>query len=158
MRIIEGNLLEIPTGILGHQVNCVRKMGAGLALQIRRKWPSAYAVYLQEEPELGKVLLVPVGEALYVANLYAQWGIGRTGKQTDYPALTQCLQRVQTLSQQLRLSVYLPEYLGCGLAGGDWDVVQVLIAREVPEATVVRFQEEGRKKDSAVPGQSEIRG
>ena len=140
MQIIGGNLLEVPRGILGHQVNCVKRMGAGLALQIRRKWPPVYEAFRQEEPELGKVLLVEVGEDLHVANLYAQWGVGRTGRQTDYPARTQCRQQVQAWSQQLHLPVYLPEYLGCGLAGGDWEGVYGIIARTGPEATLVRYR------------------
>ena len=36
------DLLEIPSGVICHQVNCIGAMGAGLALQIRKKWSIVY--------------------------------------------------------------------------------------------------------------------
>lgn len=48
--IYQGNILEIshpaPTFIV-QQVNCKGVMGAGLARQIRAKWPGIYAPYVE---------------------------------------------------------------------------------------------------------------
>ncbi len=38
MKIINGNLLEVKKGIIAHQCNCKGVMGAGIALQIKKKW------------------------------------------------------------------------------------------------------------------------
>lgn len=39
------NLLDVKSGILCHQVNCVGVMGAGIALQIKGKWPEVFKQY-----------------------------------------------------------------------------------------------------------------
>jgi len=39
------NILDVQTGIICHQTNCVGVMGGGLALQIRNKWPEVYKQY-----------------------------------------------------------------------------------------------------------------
>ena len=72
------NLLEVRSGILCHQVNCIGLMGAGLALQIRNKWPNVFSKYREHceqfmtHPEmlLGHVLNVAVGPTLVVANCF----------------------------------------------------------------------------------------
>ena len=40
--LINGNLLDVQQGIIVHQVNCRKVAGAGLAKQIREKWPEWY--------------------------------------------------------------------------------------------------------------------
>ena len=42
------NLLNIRSGVICHQVNCIGAMGAGLALQIRNKWPIVYEKYKED--------------------------------------------------------------------------------------------------------------
>ena len=72
------NLLEVKSGIICHQVNCIGAMGAGLALQIRNKWPNVFSEYREQcgqfmaHPEmmLGHVLDVAVGPTLVVANCF----------------------------------------------------------------------------------------
>ena len=41
-----GNLLESDCQYICHQVNCQRKMGSGIAKQIKEKWYAAYDVYM----------------------------------------------------------------------------------------------------------------
>ena len=45
---IKGNILNATEGIIVQQVNCMGVMGAGLAKQIRDKWPSVYNRYLDK--------------------------------------------------------------------------------------------------------------
>ena len=40
------DLLKIDNGIICHQVNAMGKMGAGIALSIRKKWPVVYNDYM----------------------------------------------------------------------------------------------------------------
>lgn len=139
MKIISGNILDISYGIIVHQVNCRRVMGAGLALQIRRRYPRHYAEYLQTEPRLGGALATQVAPGLYVAGVYGQDGYGRGRRQTDYAMLRDGLLEVAALARGTRLPVYLPYLIGCGLAGGDWEVVSNIIEATLPEAVVVRY-------------------
>lgn len=39
MIVLEGNLLDAPFQFIAHQVNCRGVMGAGLAKQIKQKYP-----------------------------------------------------------------------------------------------------------------------
>jgi O-acetyl-ADP-ribose deacetylase (regulator of RNase III) len=145
MNIEDRNILEIESGIIGHQVNCHGVMNAGLAKKIRELYPEVYYAYRAwlSEPtrSLGKIQLVKIAskQKLYVANMAGQYGYGRTQTHTDYNALGCCLQELQGQSEALQLDIYLPFKLGCGLAGGDWDTVKTLIDRYCPSATICKY-------------------
>jgi len=47
MKFVKGNILDAQHGIIGHQVNCRMVMGAGLAKQIRGKYPRVYTEYVE---------------------------------------------------------------------------------------------------------------
>jgi O-acetyl-ADP-ribose deacetylase (regulator of RNase III) len=138
---IARDLLKMERGIIAHQVNLKGKMGAGLALQIRRRYPAVWEQYRRDyqQIQLGQVQLVPVSQSLYVANLAAQTDYGIDRRQTDYDALARCLAELADFSRQLHLTPYLPHGLGCGLAGGDWRIVCGLILRHCPQAVVCRL-------------------
>jgi len=131
------DILTVKKGIICQQVNAMGVMGAGLALTIRQKWPIVYREYRELHLRLGEILLVEVEPGLYVANLCAQEGFGRTGQYTDYNALEVCLRALAGEAKRLALPVYIPYKMGCGLAGGDWDgVVCPMIERILPEAFI----------------------
>ena len=123
---------------IGHQVNCSGVMGGGLALQIAKKWPNVLAKYQEfirdfrqinngnREGLLGKCHTVAVG-GFFIANLFGQFGIG-WGLQTDYTALSKALTTLRdTMIYADKKKLALPVNLGCGLAGGDWNVVHSMI-------------------------------
>lgn len=72
--IKDGNIWDTETGVIVITVNCVGAMGAGIALQVRNRWPEVYEKYrgfcragkfkigqlylTQVEPDL-KLLLFP---------------------------------------------------------------------------------------------------
>lgn len=129
--VIRGNLLEADVDIIGHQVNCKGVMGAGIALQLRRKYSGLfdhYIEYLATTPRpLGTVsLYVEQGKPI-VANLYGQYGYGRYGVHTDYDALGSALWELSRIADIHGMSVALPYGIGCGLAGGDWNIVLPMI-------------------------------
>lgn len=148
MNVIEGNLLDIETGIIVHQVNCLGVMGKGLAAQIRAKYPSAYKSYhklcqskLVEGREgelLGTVQLVSIKDAppLRVANLFGQLKYGGSGVHTSYDAIQSGLEKIKLVNIK-KLPVYLPFRLGSDLAGGDWEVVKSIIVDVLPDSTIV---------------------
>ena len=86
------NLLDVKSGIICHQVNCIGAMGAGIALQIKNKWPVVFNDYKKEcqlfvhNPKklLGKVQDTLVSDKLVVANCFGQVYPGRNGIMTDY--------------------------------------------------------------------------
>jgi len=90
---VKGDILTTPTRnentIICHQVNCRAAMGAGLARQIRDKWPVVFEEYVKvcNPKKLGDFQVVQVAPQLYVANLFGQLNYGRDKRQTNYAAL-----------------------------------------------------------------------
>ena len=138
MKIVQGNILDIHHGIIGHQCNALYVMGAGLALQIARKYPVALQEYRKQKPILGSCQLVKASDDFYVANLIGQADVG-FGIQTDYDALRCALASLQEQALVLGLPVFLPDGLGCVLGGGNWTVVKAIIEEELPGATIVQL-------------------
>jgi len=148
MNVIEGNLLDIETGIIVHQVNCLGVMGKGLAAQIRARYPSVYKSYhklchskLVEGREgelLGTVQLVSIKDAppLRVANLFGQLKYGMSGVYTNYDAIQSGLEKIRLVNIK-KLPVYIPFKIGAGLAGGEWEVIKSIIVDVIPESTIV---------------------
>lgn len=129
-------------------------MGAGLAKQIADMYPEVKDGYIAHssihKPDelLGTCFLSETFEGLndwrgpkYIANLYGQLNIGTNKQQTDYKALQKAIQDFYkqlseiipqkngyNLSESLRIA--FPKNMGCGLAGGNWDIVEKIIIKE----------------------------
>lgn len=109
----------------------------GFAGAVRKKWPSAqeqfrdWTLETGKRPQLGTVHLAEVEEDVSVATLVAQRGYGPSSKpRIRYRALADGLRQVAEAARNLNASVHLPR-IGCGQAGGSWDVVRDLILAEV---------------------------
>jgi O-acetyl-ADP-ribose deacetylase (regulator of RNase III) len=137
---LKGDLLNSDCNIIVHQANCYKKMGAGIAKQIKNAFPEAYQtdVNYPHSPDerLGKISCAfsPNHGGKYIVNLYGQkewWG---TGCKTNYRAFELGLEETMKLVNQLKqkgvlVKIGLPYLIGCGLAGGDWNVVKIIIER-----------------------------
>lgn len=129
---IQGNLVESQADVLAHQVNCKGVMGAGVAKTIRNELLTKEQYYSYQKvcrkvkaaDLLGnnQYFKVCQGEK-YICNMFAE-NIP-TGKylDTDYNALRKCLEALHFYAKVNGFAVAIPGYLGCGLAGGDWDYV-----------------------------------
>ena len=140
---IKKNILTVNNGIICHQVNCMGKMGAGIALKIKKKWPVVYEQYLSEcmtgKLQLGSVQMIQVSPGLYVANLAGQYGYGRDKRYTNYAALLSCFFDIQKISDKLKLQIYIPYKIGCSNAGGDWDIVETDINRAITNPLICKL-------------------
>lgn len=65
----------------------------------------------------------------YVANVFSQDDFYSKRKDTitDYSAMEKALIEVDKFALANRLTVAIPGYMGCGIAGGDWDCVKPII-------------------------------
>jgi len=135
----DGNVLDEAKGIICHQVNCKYVMGAGIALQISTKYPQHYKDYMATNLQLGKVVETEINERLYICGICGQDECGRGQCFTDYSALREGLAQVNSLSKEKSLPVFIPYKLGCGLAGGDWNIVKEIIKEETPNACIVKY-------------------
>lgn len=124
-----------------HQVNCEGLMGAGLALQVRRLFPRAFDAYRNCCDELGRsclgmtqcyVALEPYNYVL--VNLFGQEGYGKYVQRTDYAAVEKALGSVNKMFRNC--TVRIPYHMGCGLGGGDWNIVLSLVESTLTDCHV----------------------
>lgn len=141
-RIIDKDIMESKNSLIIHQVNCKGVMGAGLAKQIRQDITDEdFAKYQnlckeQGSKLLGKVLIFKsksIPNRLY-ANLFAQDEYGTDKQYTDYKALEECFNKVSEYAlyenpKNAHYKVNIPYGIGCGLGGGDWNIVNSLIKK-----------------------------
>jgi len=141
LKVITGNLLtafqEGKVNTIGHQCNCFSEMGAGIAKQIKLQFPGAYEVdqawAASPEERLGKITYWNDGDKR-IFNLYGQFHYGVGVRQTDYDALknsmTLMLEEIKEAERnnpEYQAIIGFPYMIGCGLAGGDWAVVEKII-------------------------------
>ncbi len=133
LKVIKGDLLESDCDILIHQANCFGNMGAGIAKQIKKKYPRAYeADRLFPTPigsyeRLGKYSFY-IDSDYMVVNLYSQFKYSRNGNHTDYDAMYKALDSLcDTLQGTGDFKIGFPYLIGAGLAGGDPDTILSLL-------------------------------
>lgn len=139
MKIIEQDILSIEKGIICHQINCCGVMGAGLALNIKNKWPKVYKEFLSKKFQLGDAQFVNVDDNLWVANLAGQDHFGHNGRFTNNIAFGKALTKAVDLSLLLELPLYIPYNIGCGYGGGDWKEISCIIDNIAPNALVCKI-------------------
>lgn len=145
---MQGNLLESDAEILAHQVNCKGIMGAGVANSIRknllgaddyRKYQKVCQKYASEDL-LGRNQYFQVRNQQLVCNMFAENIPTGNGLDTDYDALKKCLHRLLREAKNFkRKTVAIPGYLGCGLAGGDWDYVYSDIIKPIFDESEIKL-------------------
>jgi len=134
IRIVEGDILQAPENIICHQVNCQGVMGSGLAKQIRARYPTVYNYYKDlckkndPDKQLGAVLFMEFGDKV-IANIFGQVNYGRSGVFTDYEGLRKGFLSVLYEATEIykNYTIAIPYKIGCGLAGGDWEIVYQMI-------------------------------
>ena len=148
MIIAKGNLLDTPFQFIAHQVNCQGVMGAGLALQIRQKYPRVYDEYrlycaTTEEP-LGDHVIVSTPDNHCIINVFGQDSFGTEKRQTDYAALyngfISAIRHIHSnfsMPDYIQIVIAIPFGIGCGLAGGDWKEVSRILTKIESEYNVV---------------------
>ena len=157
MKTIQGNLLDFPNGInaIFHQANTENIMGAGIAKQIRERYPEAYEsdtnfFIPKGEHRLGEYSFASVNDEnsphRLVYNLYGQrlgkdsiWGI-----RTDYFALKDSLNKA--LYEHTTFFDYydkiicgFPWLLGSNLGGGDFKIVKYIVEQAMERYSLTGY-------------------
>lgn len=141
MNIQKGDLTEIKSGIIVHQVNCFG-MGRGLARALYTKWPAVKEHHAELVAKshplhlLGQAQFVIIDRHLSVVNCFSQFHYGADGKRyTDYGAIKMAFDSIRRAS--FGQQHYFPLLFGAGLGGGDPKIVQELIKMYFPEAILI---------------------
>lgn len=143
----DADITNVRRGIIVHQVNCQGVMGSGVAKALYTKWPEVKKNFLEYSRDLrytqellGTIQQVYIEDDLVVVNGFSQFDYGASSRRyTSYDAVDNVFRQVAYLQRQLDLPVYVPYNYGCGLGGGDWNIVETIIASHCPKATAVRL-------------------
>lgn len=147
VKIIDGDLFDTNANYICHQVNCKGRMGSGVAKQVRAKYPNVYADYQKECTvgngdlfwTFGHSQLVRCEDGKTVINMFAQSGYGYDGKlYTDYAAFQSCLNEIRDKVPQGE-TIAMPYKIGCGLGGGDWEIILSYIENILAPHYTVEF-------------------
>lgn len=128
--------LPIGTGnkIIVHICNDMGYWGKGFVLEVSKRWKAPEINYRGSNPCLGDINLINVDRQLYVCNMIAQRGI--KGKiLVNYEMLRKCLASVYKYAVQLKATIHMPR-IGCGLGGGDWNIVEQIIIQELKDLEI----------------------
>ena len=145
-----GNLINevVPTkegtDIIIQQVNAMGVMASGFAKDLRAAYPGVFDSYSKEikhdklriginRDKMGTVIphIVSIdGKDPLILNISAQLDYGLDGiRYTSYDALDTGFKTIAELVKvetEIPLSIHFPA-IGCGLGGGDWNVVEAII-------------------------------
>lgn len=151
---VDGDLIKLAKNgefnIIVHGCNTFATMGAGIAVDIKENFPSAFyadKVFLTDKPnkfKLGRIsysrVRVADNKELIVVNAYTQYV---PGPDFRLPALVKALSEIQKrfAKKGEKLKIAFPK-IGCGIGGGDWDIVKDVIVQELSghfEITFVYF-------------------
>lgn len=128
-----------------HQCNCFNSFGKGIAFSIKQKYPKAYladqATIRGDKNKLGNFTK---GSNVY--NVYGQYTYGYNPVETIYDkleeGLVKVLEDIVTNKIGNKVVVGVPS-IGCGLAGGDWEVVKGILNKVLEphkeEITLVHY-------------------
>lgn len=140
MKILKKDLTTISSGIILHQVNCQGKFASGLAGSIRQKYPEVYLSYMNfcqtygKHNLLGKFDDVHVSDSLVIVNCFSQEFYGYDGRRyTDYYSIRKIFGDVYKKFGDKEY--FAPVRYGCGLGGGDWNIVSEIILEQIPSIT-----------------------
>lgn len=136
--------------IIAHIVNDIGAWGAGfvLALSKRSRAPElAYKQWFAQRDHndfaLGSVQFVEFATDVEVANMIGQHGIASRATRAAtppvcYDAIERALEIVAARALETGACVHLPR-IGCGLAGGTWDEIEPILARQLNTRDVAAF-------------------
>ena len=131
---LKGDATKQVNTFLCHQTNCCGVMGAGIAKTIKQNilTPEQYSEYVNlcntraAAALLGTVQYFSCPNNVIVANCFAENIPGACSCDTEYHKLFDCLQNVRDKAMEYAhgdMSVTIPKFIGCGLAGGNWNIV-----------------------------------
>lgn len=150
---VKGNIFNfIEEGcILLHQVNCQGVMGGGIAKTIKELFPNVYSAYKEyctyyNKKCLGDMFPVHIrfkSKNFTIGNCFGQEYYGRDKRYTDYEKLRKSFEQVASDCDYSK--ILIPKYIGCGLAGGDWNIVSEIIGEVFKDHDVLIVDFDGSK-------------
>jgi O-acetyl-ADP-ribose deacetylase (regulator of RNase III) len=141
VKIIKGDLLEASETFICHQCNCVTTNAGGLAQALFDRYPYANS-YAKRNPKDPSTHSAPSTIEIcgnnsgqrYIINMFAQYYPGLPSYPTDdvnkrLSWFRKCLVHIARIPHIQNYTLAMPYNIGCGLAGGNWDIYYGLISQ-----------------------------
>jgi len=123
-----GDLFSSTCPTLGHDVNTLGRMGAGIAVEFRRRWPAMYEAYVEVcrsgRLRPGGIFVYQAADRLIV-NMATQRAIGRGSARLEW--VREAARNVAELNVD---GLVLPR-IAAGLGGLAWDEVAAILDAEL---------------------------
>src|SRR5579871_1100630 len=125
----KGDLFASDLEAVAHGCNCVGAMGAGIAVEFRRRWPKMYQEY-RDRCKAGKfnpggVYMYATKTGLFIFNLATQPDLGGA----TIEAISDSLQEMVKMAKVFGVAQIGMPAIGAGLGGLDWAEVKEVIQR-----------------------------
>ena len=146
MKTVKGDLIQLAKDgefdVIIHGCNCYCAMGAGIAKSIKQHFPEAYKADCKtkkgDKKKLGTYTFAEYHitgtekpfQKLRVINGYTQYNYAKGLINVDYDAIRSVFRKMKEDFGGQRLRFGYP-LIGCGLAGGDWNIVKEIIEEEL---------------------------
>lgn len=133
IKSINGNLFDTNAEIICHQANCQGKMGSGVALEVKQRYPEVFESYYKDYEngllELGYVNFASTNNGQIIASMCGQENYGYDGKKyTHYDELQKCMNTVREYAiENGYKTIAFPYLMSCHRGGGDWSIVSKMI-------------------------------
>jgi len=124
--------------VLVHGCNCYHTMGSGVAKQIKKEFPNAYAIdcTTPKGPEKLGDITIAHQHCVAIVNAYTQNFYGGGKCHADYAAIRSCMRKIKKNFGSLKIG--MPK-IGAGLAGGDWTTIEKIIEEELSGCDVTVY-------------------
>lgn len=149
VKVIEGNLFNTKAKFIAHQVNCQGRMGSGVALEVKKRFPHVFEEYKKicYSDMLGNIQVIPTNKQYlgndsgnilvpyteqFICNLFSQNKYGYDGKlYTSLEALEKCFNTLKWKTFEKNnnsgATIAMPYKIGCVRGGADWSIVYKMI-------------------------------
>lgn len=124
---IKGDLLSVKEGVIVHGCNSMGVMGAGVAKQIKKKYPDCFEFYYNvcrnEKAKLGTCHVWIGSRGPTIVNAITQDTVGRSERNVSYDAIDDMMRNLSNMG----FSVVNMPMIGAGLGGGNWEIIEKIL-------------------------------
>jgi O-acetyl-ADP-ribose deacetylase (regulator of RNase III) len=136
IKTINGSLLDATEDYIIHQCNCISTNAKALAESLFNKYPYANTYKYRTKYTCsipGTISVMGNGQnERYIINMYSQYypalpkyNNDNTEKRIEW--FKECLNKISSIENIINKTIAMPYNIGCGAAGGDWNVYYNLI-------------------------------
>lgn len=132
----QAELNKDKTFVIVHGCNAQGRMGSGIALEVKERFPKVYDAYHKTHTSCGLVMgeIIPwaVTPNVIIVNAITQKNYGYDGKRyVSYDAIHDAFTELHSYKKDDYILNF--PLIGAGLAGGNWDVISSIIEATIPD-------------------------